>query len=69
MSELFTAGDLRALADAVELLNGTTQKTGVVISGWGDGEIRVRDVVIRLQWRKDDEAASGEYVVEFPDQT
>ncbi|WP_171110618.1 MULTISPECIES: hypothetical protein [unclassified Streptomyces] len=79
MPELFTAADLRALADAVERLSGTTQTTGVVISGWGHGEIRLKDVVIQLQWRKDDDApdvrtyqgpepaARGEYVIEFPD--
>lgn len=79
MAALFTAADLRALADALDALTETTGKTRVTLGGYNHGEITLQDHVIRVQWRDPDdlpdhatykdaaEAARGAYTVEFPD--
>ncbi|WP_073946514.1 hypothetical protein [Streptomyces kebangsaanensis] len=74
MAEHFSADDLRALADALDRLTDATQSTGVVFRGYNDGEIQLRDHVIRAPWRaaedtatQDTARARGQYVIEFPD--
>ncbi|MDX3026727.1 hypothetical protein [Streptomyces scabiei] len=73
MSALFSAADLRTLADALDSLTETSARTGVIVRDYSDGHITMNDHVIRLRWEDSEEPGtlaqptSGRYVIEFPD--
>lgn len=70
MSAHFSAGDLRALADALDSLTETTLRTSVLVERYGEASVTMHDEPIRLRWESGDSTAEaqqgGRYVVELP---
>ncbi|MFE6379217.1 hypothetical protein [Streptomyces roseolus] len=78
MATEFTAGDLRALADALDALTEATRTTGVRTWGYnGEMHVQLHGQPLRASWQDGDPVAKtldgttlrggGQYVVEIPD--
>lgn len=66
MSAAFTADDLRAIADVLDQMTETTQRTGVRLYGYDDAHITQHDHVMRVGWQANDDGG-GRYVLDVPD--
>ncbi|MFE6866022.1 hypothetical protein ACFVFS_05660 [Kitasatospora sp. NPDC057692] len=58
MTDLLTAPQLQALANALAALEEVTDRTGVTVCGYNDQQVTVGDVVVRLRWDPAAEAGS-----------
>lgn len=69
MSAQFSAADLRTIAEVMDTLTQATQRTSVVVEGYGDTRITLRGHVMRLHWVAENEPDEGQYLIEMEDPT
>jgi len=67
MPKDLTAADLRRLADMLDALNQVSSQTGVIVEGYGESYITIKDHVIRLNRQRDTGGEDIAYTVEWPD--